>query len=100
MEKHFSKERTLIIIKPDGIQRGLVGEIIGRYEKIGLKFFEKTMDEFIKAFAKSEGIKFTGTGLEHIHVTKDDRELNDLREKNSLIDDAMKVDENLKQKSE
>jgi nucleoside-diphosphate kinase len=30
-------ERTLIIIKPDGIQRHLAGEIIGRLEKKGLK---------------------------------------------------------------
>ena len=33
----FSKERTLIIIKPDGVQRSLIGEVIKRYEKIGLK---------------------------------------------------------------
>lgn len=32
------KERTLVIIKPDGIQRGLVGEIIQRFERTGLKF--------------------------------------------------------------
>ena len=30
-------ERTLIIIKPDGVQRHLAGEIIGRLEKKGLK---------------------------------------------------------------
>jgi len=30
-------ERTLIIIKPDGVQRGLIGEIIGRFEKKGIK---------------------------------------------------------------
>jgi nucleoside-diphosphate kinase len=30
-------DRTLIIIKPDGVQRHLVGEIIGRFEKKGLK---------------------------------------------------------------
>ena len=35
--KHPSKERTLVIIKPDGVQRGLVGEIIKRYERTGLK---------------------------------------------------------------
>lgn len=29
-------ERTLVIIKPDGVQRGLVGEIIGRLERRGL----------------------------------------------------------------
>ncbi|HLB72571.1 MAG TPA: nucleoside-diphosphate kinase [Sedimentisphaerales bacterium] len=30
-------ERTLIIIKPDGVQRHLIGEIIGRFERKGLK---------------------------------------------------------------
>lgn len=34
---HFSTERTLVMIKPDGVQRGLIGEIIRRYENIGLK---------------------------------------------------------------
>ncbi len=34
---HPSKERTFVIIKPDGIQRGLIGEIIKRYERTGLK---------------------------------------------------------------
>lgn len=32
------KERTLVIIKPDGIQRTLMGEIIKRIERTGLKF--------------------------------------------------------------
>jgi nucleoside-diphosphate kinase len=35
--KHPKNERTLVVIKPDGIQRTLVGEIIQRYERIGLK---------------------------------------------------------------
>lgn len=30
-------EQTFIIIKPDAVQRGLVGEIIGRFERRGLK---------------------------------------------------------------
>lgn len=30
-------ERTYIMIKPDGVQRGLVGEIISRFEKKGYK---------------------------------------------------------------
>lgn len=30
-------ERTLVIVKPDGIQRTLVGEIIKRFERVGLK---------------------------------------------------------------
>jgi len=35
--QHPSDERTLVIVKPDGVQRGLVGEIIGRFENVGLK---------------------------------------------------------------
>jgi nucleoside-diphosphate kinase len=35
--QHPKKERTFVIIKPDGIQRSLVGEIISRFEKVGLK---------------------------------------------------------------
>lgn len=30
-------ERTLIFIKPDGVKRGLVGEIIGRFERRGIR---------------------------------------------------------------
>ena len=30
-------EQTLVLVKPDGVQRGLVGEIIGRLERRGLK---------------------------------------------------------------
>lgn len=30
-------EQTLVLIKPDGVQRGLVGEILGRFERAGLK---------------------------------------------------------------
>jgi len=33
----FKKERTLVLIKPDGIQRSLIGGIIHRYERTGLK---------------------------------------------------------------
>lgn len=34
---HHSKERTLVVIKPDGVQRSLIGDIIRRYESVGLK---------------------------------------------------------------
>ena len=30
-------ERSLVIIKPDAVQRGLIGEIVSRYERRGLK---------------------------------------------------------------
>ena len=34
---HPSKEKSFVMIKPDGVQRGLVGEIINRVERVGLK---------------------------------------------------------------
>lgn len=36
-------EKTLIILKPDAVQRGLVGEIISRFEKAGLKLVATKM---------------------------------------------------------
>jgi len=32
-----TKERTLVLLKPDAVQRNLVGEIVGRFERAGLK---------------------------------------------------------------
>ncbi|HII51599.1 MAG TPA: nucleoside-diphosphate kinase [Halobacteriales archaeon] len=33
----MTRERTFVLIKPDGVQRGLIGTIISRFEKRGLK---------------------------------------------------------------
>ncbi|MFZ9267491.1 MAG: nucleoside-diphosphate kinase, partial [Vulcanococcus sp.] len=33
----MAAERTFVAIKPDGVQRGLVGEILGRFERKGFK---------------------------------------------------------------
>lgn len=40
---HPKEERTLVLIKPDGIQRTLIGEIIKRYEQVGLKLIALKM---------------------------------------------------------
>lgn len=36
-------ERTLVLVKPDGVQRGLVGEVIARLERTGLKLVAMKM---------------------------------------------------------
>lgn len=36
-------QKTLVLIKPDGVQRGLVGQIIGRFETVGLKLVAMKM---------------------------------------------------------
>jgi nucleoside-diphosphate kinase len=42
-KKHPMIERSLVIIKPDGVQRTLIGEIIKRYERTGLKLLAMKM---------------------------------------------------------
>jgi len=41
--KHPKQERTLVLIKPDGVKRGLIGETIARIEKRGLKIIALSM---------------------------------------------------------
>jgi len=43
MHQESKKERSLVIIKPDGVQRSLIGEIIKRFERTGLKFVAMKM---------------------------------------------------------
>ncbi len=55
----MKKQRALLIIKPDGVQRGIVGKIIGRFEKvglkiIGLKFIWATKEQIIAHYPDSE----------------------------------------------
>lgn len=45
-------ERSLVLIKPDGVQRGLIGRIIERFEQRGLKLIGLKMMWIDKDFAK------------------------------------------------
>lgn len=56
-------ERTLILVKPDGVQRGLMGEIIGRFERRGLKlagmkFIQMSRDLAERHYAVHQGRPF------------------------------------------
>jgi nucleoside-diphosphate kinase len=56
-------ERTLIIVKPDGVQRGLTGEIIARFERrglriIGMKFMQVSRELAEKHYAIHQGKGF------------------------------------------
>ena len=48
----MEKERTLVILKPDAVQRGLVGEIISRFEKRGLKIVAMKMVKVSRELAE------------------------------------------------
>jgi len=45
-------ERTLVVIKPDGVEKGLIGEIISRFERKGLKIKALKMFKFTREQAE------------------------------------------------
>jgi nucleoside-diphosphate kinase len=45
-------ERTLSIIKPDGVEKGIIGQVIARFEKAGLKPVAMRMAQLSKAEAE------------------------------------------------
>ncbi|MDP2965640.1 MAG: nucleoside-diphosphate kinase [Pelolinea sp.] len=49
----INNQRTLVLIKPDGVQRGLVGEIISRLEKRGLMLIAMNFRQVTKEFAET-----------------------------------------------
>ncbi|MCX2731666.1 nucleoside-diphosphate kinase [Saccharopolyspora sp. NFXS83] len=64
-------ERTLVLVKPDGVERGLVGEVIGRIERKGLKLvaleLRQVGEELAKQhYAEHDGKPFFGSLLEFI----------------------------------
>lgn len=74
MTKTSYLERSLVLVKPDGVQRGLVGEIITRFEKKGLKIVamkmvwptkKQAMDHYFWSDEEKEG-----SGLRTIEARK------------------------------
>jgi nucleoside-diphosphate kinase len=64
-------ERTLVLVKPDGVSRGLVGEVISRIERKGLtlvalelRHVERSLAE--QHYAEHDGKPFFGSLLEFI----------------------------------
>ena len=43
LRRQTQQERTVVLIKPDSVKRGLIGEIISRFEKAGLKIVAMKM---------------------------------------------------------
>ena len=45
-------ERTLVLVKPDGVQRGLIGEVVSRLERRGLKLVAMKLMRVDEALAR------------------------------------------------
>ena len=70
-----TQERTLIIFKPDAVQRGIVGEILARFEKVGLKIVAAKMlkpdyDHYFKHY-ETIGKMISRRGQKPFDVTLD-----------------------------
>jgi len=64
-------ESTFVMVKPDGVQRGLVGEVIRRFEEkglriIALKMLEMSGETAEEHYAEHEGKEFYGPLLDYI----------------------------------
>ena len=64
-------ERTLVLVKPDGVKRGLVGEIVARFERKGLtilgaKLLRVPPELAAKHYAEHEGKPFYPGLVQHI----------------------------------
>jgi nucleoside-diphosphate kinase len=64
-------ERTLVIVKPDGVQRGLIGVIIDRLERrglrpVGIKFMRISRELASRHYAVHEGKPFYEPLLDYI----------------------------------
>jgi len=56
-------ERTYLMVKPDGVQRGLIGEIVARLERkglqlVGAKLMQVSLEQAKKHYAEHEGKAF------------------------------------------
>jgi len=68
-----NEERTFIMVKPDGVQRGLVGEIIARFEKKGfklvaLKFQQASKELLEKHYADLSARPFFPSLIEYMQL--------------------------------
>ncbi len=81
--KHPKEEKTLVLIKPDAVKRGLVGEIIKRFESrglkiIGLKMVQATPKDFDSHYPKSKewitnlGVRTVETYKKYNYSLKED----------------------------
>ena len=69
-QQHPKEERTFVIIKPDGVRKGLIGEIIHRFEQrdmkiVAMEMFMPTREEMDNHYPKTEAwLKRLGTKTE------------------------------------
>jgi nucleoside-diphosphate kinase len=64
-------ERTFVMVKPEGVLRGLAGEIIGRFERRGLrlsalKLVKPNLEQLIQHYAEHKDRPYFGSMIQHL----------------------------------
>ena len=76
-------ERTLVVIKPDGVRRGLEKEIISRYEKVGLKIVARKTLRIDKIFAEKHYAateeQIVGMGNKTLNASKENNKIDEMK---------------------
>lgn len=67
-------ERTLVLVKPDGVQRGLIGRIVGRLEEtgmkvVGMKLMVVSRDLATEHYAEHQGKPFFPSLVDYISAS-------------------------------
>jgi nucleoside-diphosphate kinase len=56
-------ERTLVLVKPDGVQRGLIGEVVSRIERKGLRLVSLELKSVDRGLAEQHYAEHEGKGF-------------------------------------
>ncbi len=92
MKNHLKLERTLVLLKPDALQRSLIGEITKRYERLGLKLIGlklvKPSIELVEKHYKLDPEWVALTGKKFLEHAKE-------KGKKTFTDDPVKMGEKI-----
>jgi len=69
-----AEERTFVMVKPEGVLRGLVGEIVSRFERRGLrlaalKIVNPTLDQLVDHYVEHKDRDYFGSMIDHLSTS-------------------------------
>ena len=69
-----TEERTFVMVKPEGVQRGLIGEIVSRFERRGfrlaaLKFVKPAYDQLVDHYVEHKDREYFQSMIDHLSTS-------------------------------
>lgn len=74
--QHIKKQQTFVMIKPDGVGRGLIGEIVSRFEKrqlkvVAMKMLQATRDQITAHYPVNDPVWVARLGEKSLGTFKE-----------------------------